>query len=145
MSSVTFHVNVGNRQDYLCRLARKSIATGTKTVMLIQLEALDVIDLLLWTVSDSSFLAHCRNTAAPSVLARSDLILTTRLQPGLTGQVLVNTSDRMPDGYRCFDRVIEVVGTDDSERQAARLRWRQYSGCGDELLHFDAQGRVESP
>ena len=49
--------------------------------------------------------------------------------------VLVNLGpDDAPDADR-FARVIELVGADDADRQAARRRWRAYEARGMVVTH----------
>lgn len=145
MTSVTFHVNVTDRQDYACRLARKALASNTRTVMVVDAQDLDALSDYLWAASDTDFLAHCSNNSPPSVRERSRLTLTPALHPGMRGQVLVNLAAVVSDACDSFDRVIEIVGTAETERSAARVRWRHYCAAGHHPSHFDANSRTASP
>lgn len=139
MTSVSFHFNVSDCFDYVCRLARKAQAAHTSAVLLAEADLLERMDHDLWCVSATDFLAHSRATDTPGVRARSPLVLTSSLQPGLQGTVLVNLLATVSEGYEGFDRVIEVVGLEESERGAARQRWRQYAAAGLSLTRFDAR------
>jgi DNA polymerase-3 subunit chi len=52
--------------------------------------------------------------------------------------VLVNLGAVPPDDCEAFDRVIEVIGTADDERQGGRARWRHYESWGVRPLHHGA-------
>jgi DNA polymerase-3 subunit chi len=61
-----------------------------------------------------------------------------RSQHGLAHkQVLVNLGDDVPAGFGRFERVIEVVGLNDTDRQLARTRWRHYADRGYTITRHD--------
>ncbi|MNW15788.1 DNA polymerase III subunit chi [compost metagenome] len=66
------------------------------------------------------------------MLQRSPTVLASQVDAGLPHKrVLLNLSDRMPDDFAQFERVIEVVSADDdNDRQLARQRWRDYTAQG---------------
>ena len=141
MTSIVFHFNVSNRLDYTCRLVRKGVTTGAKLLLWVPADELDQLDQDLWHLSPTEFVPHCGTTAAEHVFARSPVVLTSNLTVSSQGDVLVNLCEHTPDGFAAFKKVIEVVGLDESSRQAARQRWRHYAQAGVELVRHDAQGR----
>jgi DNA polymerase III subunit chi len=52
-------------------------------------------------------------------------------------QVLVNLSQKVPEGFDAYERVIEVVSQEDTDRQSARLRWKYYSEGGYDIVRHD--------
>ncbi len=43
----------------------------------------------------------------------------------------------MPKGFEQFDRLIEVVGLNDEDRQVARDRWKHYAELGYVMTRHD--------
>jgi len=52
-------------------------------------------------------------------------------------RVLVNLHEESPPAFSRFERLIEVVGTDEDDRQRARGRFRFYRDRGYEIHHHD--------
>lgn len=136
---VEFHSGVPDKLDHACRLLRKAQAAGARVVVAGEAALLDRLDVALWTFDALSFVPHVRVRASapqPPAAARTPVWLADR--PAASGQrdVLVNLGADMVPGWQQFARVIEVVGTDDHDSQAARQRWRTYAGqAGLELVH----------
>lgn len=142
MTTVSFHFNVIDRFNYVCRLARKGMAANVRTVLVADADTLDQVDQHLWLAAATDFLPHCRDTAAPAVLTRSPLLLTQSVAAVPKTEVLITLCASIPDGFENFERVIEVVGQQEHERAAARQRWRQYAATGLQLTRFDAAGKA---
>jgi DNA polymerase-3 subunit chi len=45
-------------------------------------------------------------------------------------ETLLNLGDAAPRGFETFERLIELVSTDESDRATARERWKSYAGRG---------------
>ena len=54
--------------------------------------------------------------------------------------MLVNLDNLVPPGFERFDRVIELVGTGEDERLAARARWKHYASRGYAIVRHDVSG-----
>lgn len=139
MTTIAFHFNVSNRHAYACTVARQAAAAGSKLVVLVEPDDLVQLDCDLWQLSAVDFVPHCGSNANANVVARSPVFLTSTLRNTPHQDMLVNLGESVPDGFAAFDRVIEVVGLDDSSRQAARQRWRHYVEAGMELVRHDAK------
>jgi len=139
MPELAFHFNVPDKLAYACRLLRKAVAAGSRVVVLAQADALAQLDTLLWTFSQTDFIAHARLGAAAELVAASPVVLAESARaPGLPHHdVLVNLSGSWPDGFEEFRRVIEVVSLDEIDRQQARVRWKRYSALGYAIQRHD--------
>jgi DNA polymerase-3 subunit chi len=140
MKDVTFHFNAPDRQGHACRLLRKAYLKGAQLVAVVEPEALDALDAALWTLSSGEFIPHARPGDSPAVQSRSPIVLATEVPASedvLPGTVLVNLRGRFPVGFETFARVIEVVTLEDTDRQQARERWRQYRALGIEPQRHD--------
>ncbi len=137
MTRIEFHFNTTERLLYACRLLRKARGRSL-TVGVVGSEAsLRQLDAALWTFSEVDFLPHSTARDTPEIQAASPIRL--HADPAqLTGlDVLVNLGDEVPAGFESFERLIEIVATDDHGRMTARQRWRHYTALGYALEQHD--------
>ena len=141
MTEVEFHFNVGDKLDYSCRLLRKAHAGGAQLLVTADPVTLAQLDQMLWTLSATDFLPHCRSDAPPATLALSPIVLAaSALEPVLEGRasgVLVNLGQDVPPGFESFERFIEIVSSAPDDRQAGRQRWNHYKQRGYALKAHD--------
>ncbi|MEK9950708.1 MAG: DNA polymerase III subunit chi [Curvibacter sp.] len=139
MTDVAFHFNAPDKQAYACRLLRKAVAAGSRVVVTAPDDALARLDTLLWTFSQTDFIAHARAPGDAGLLAASPVVLTSA--PAAAGlphrQVLLNLGTALPDGFEQYERVIEVVSLDEDDRLQARARWKQYTARGYTIQRHD--------
>lgn len=139
MTEVAFHFNAPDKQAYACRLLRKAVAAGSRVVVTAPAEVLTRLDSLLWTFSQTDFIAHARAPGEAEVIAASPVVLTEA--PAAAGlphrQVLLNLGTALPGGFEQYERVIEVVSLDEDDRQQARGRWKQYTERGYAIQRHD--------
>ena len=136
MTAVTFHFNVSDRTDYICRLVRKAARLGSQVVLSGPSASLEHFDRCLWTFDDVEFLPHAR-WPAPAGSPRVKVWLTQDPTECDTRDVLVNLGVAPPEGYAQYQRLIEVVSQDEADRAAARLRWKHYSAQGDAIVRHE--------
>ncbi len=141
MTHIAFHFNVGDRFDYGCRLARKAVNQRARLLVLLPQDDLARFDQSLWQLSPISFVPHCDANASVAVQTRSPIVLTADVSSTHAADVLVNLSDAVPTNFSSFARVIEIVGSDEPSRQAARQRWRRYAAAGFQLERFDVASK----
>ena len=137
MTPVAFHFNAPDRLAYVCRLLRKAVSSGSKIVVLGQLDVLQQLDTDLWTFSAVDFVPHCHLSSDPGVVAATPVILTPSTQKTPHQEVLINLDQVIPENFEQFERVIEVVGLEDQDRQLARGRWKHYAAQGYAIQRHD--------
>lgn len=138
MTQLAFHFGAPDKLAYACRLLRKAVGTGARVVVVADAYSVQRLDSDLWALAATDFLAHCTEEADAAVLQRSAVVLVQQLGADLPHHdVLVNLSDAIPDGFKDFERVIEVVSTDDADRNLARGRWKQYVEMGYAITRHD--------
>jgi DNA polymerase-3 subunit chi len=138
MTEVAFHFNAPDKLAYACRLLRKAVAGGARVVVTAPAEALGRLDTLLWTFSQTDFIAHARAPGDAGVLAASPVVLAESPSQALPHhEVLLNLGVDMPEGFEQYQRVIEVVSLDEDDRQLARGRWKAYTGQGYDIVRHD--------
>ena len=138
MTEVAFHFNAPAKLAYACRLVRKAAGTGARVVVTGEPELLRELDVALWTFSPLEFVAHCHAESADAqVLAASPVVLSAEARSAPHQQVLVNLGAPVPEGFERFERLIEVVSTDEADRQDARRRWKHYADRGYAVQRHD--------
>jgi DNA polymerase-3 subunit chi len=137
VTELAFHFNVPDRLGYACRLLRKAVGSGARVVVTGPPDTLQELDALLWTFSATDFVPHCLADSEPHVVAASPVILSTVVASAAHQQVLLNLGELVPSGFDQFERVIELVGQDERERQFARARWKQYTERGHAITRHD--------
>lgn len=137
MTAVAFHFNAPDPLAYVCRLLRKAVGSGARLVVTGAPETLQRLDAALWCLSPIDFVPHCHLASESHVLMASPVILAPEVESTPHQQVLVNLGQWVPGGFERFERLIEVVGLDEEERQLARARWKQYAGLGHAITRHD--------
>jgi DNA polymerase III subunit chi len=145
MTEIAFHVNAPDKLDYACRLLRATQKKSAQVLVLGQLDALKSLSSKLWAMSPTEFLPHCLADAEPAVLAQSPIVLSAELPSSTTeSQVLLNLGAVLPDGFQRFERLIELVGQDSDDLQAARNRWKHYKDRGYALSRYDVVSKAQT-
>ncbi len=138
MTSIAFHFNAPGKLAYVCRLLRKAAASGSTVAVLGEESLLAKLDEQLWSFSALDFVPHGRaQSLSEPQREHTPILLCDTPQQGLGRQVLVNLTQAMPSSVAHFDRVIEVVSQDETDRLSARVRWKQYTEQGFEIVRHD--------
>lgn len=137
MTELAFHFNVPEPLFYVCRLLRKAVASGAKVVVTASPDTLAALDGALWTFSALDFVPHCFEGSDPALVAATPVVLAASLDNLAHQQILLNLGLNVPAGFDRFERLIEVVGLEEDERQAARIRWKYYADQGHPIVRHD--------
>ena len=138
MTQIDFYVlgeNAEHRvENVACRLAEKALQSGSRIYLCCQdSDQIQLLDELLWTFRDSSFLPHSceeQDSSAP-------IGLGTERPPEHHHDVLINLSGRIPEGYARFERILELVPADHQSREASRQNFSHYRDRGYPLQKHD--------
>lgn len=145
MTEIAFHFNVPERLAYACRLLRKAAGSGAKVVVTGQPGTLKELDTALWTFSATDFIPHSDLDGDAAAVALSPLLLASSLASTPHHEVLLNLGQMVPDGFEKYQRVIELVGIEDEERQLARVRWKHYTDLGYAIARHDLSLKASQP
>ena len=129
MTSIDFYFNAADRLQVACRLAGKALAQGSR--MVVYAPDPDVatrIDRLMWTWPATGFVPHC--PADDPLAAETPVIISGSDELPPQYGVLLNLSADCPPHFASFERLLEVVGMEDADREAARARFRSYKSRG---------------
>jgi DNA polymerase-3 subunit chi len=136
MTRIDFYTKVADRLQTACTLCGKAVARQMRVLVLTpDAEATERMDRLLWTHPPVGFLPHVRAGHRlagvtpivvdhdPGTLERDDLLLNLRPDP--------------PELFSRFQRLIEIVGQDEEDTRAGRIRYRFYRDRGYEITLHD--------
>ena len=139
MTRVDFHSKVPDKVLYACRLVRKARAADMKVVVHLEdARQLTAFDEALWAFSEQDFLPHV--SAGDALAAQTPVILTHDANDPLPHhQVLINLSQRTPEHFARFERLFEILSTDEEDLVSGRERYKQYQQRGYPLTHFVAE------
>ena len=143
MTRIEFHFNTNERLLHTCRLLRKVRSQDMRIAVVGAPATLRQLDAELWRFQDVSFLTHCTPESSPEVQSASPICLGP--DPLIWGMndVLVNLSDDVPTGFEGFQRLIEIVSSDEHGKAQARLRWKHYKSLGFNLAQHDLSKSTE--
>ena len=142
LTRVDFHTNVPDKLVYACRLARKAYMAGNKIVVLAGNDTqLDFLNAAMWTISPTDFVPHV--LASDPLAAQSPIVLTDSEEVELPHHdILINLSQLPPASYAQFQRVFEIVSTDEQDAQAGRQRFQHYRKLNVQPTHFVAGNKA---
>lgn len=140
MPQIDFYIVEDSAADswlrYTCRLVEKAYTLGMHVHIHTPNEGLTMqMDELLWVFRDRSFIPHQQTCAENELCA----VTLNHNQLPSQRELLVNLSPQAPDFYHQFERVIEVVGSDNTMKQQARERFRYYKDQGEDPSHHQVR------
>jgi DNA polymerase III subunit chi len=145
MTEIAFHVNAPDKLDYACRLLRATQKKSAQVLVLGQIDALKSLSSKMWAMAPTEFLPHCLADASAEVLSHSPIVLSSELPTNAAeSQVLLNLGAVLPAGFERFERLIELVGQDSDDLQAARTRWKHYKDRGYALSRYDVVSKAQT-
>ncbi|MES2150654.1 MAG: DNA polymerase III subunit chi [Pseudomonadota bacterium] len=138
MTRIDFHTNIADKLAYACRLARKAYGARGQLVLLVEDEAqAATLDAALWTLSETDFLPHA--LAGNALAAQSPIVISLPGQDALPHfDMLVNLTRSTPAQVDRFERVFEIVSSDEQDAAAGRKRYAAYKQQAYPLTHFVA-------
>jgi len=125
--------SIPHRLDFACRLIEK--AYKHKHRIYVHVESVDdahLLDEILWTYRDDSFLPHHIHGEGPTPTPPIQIGYTKA--PEKERDILLNLSSNIPEFYLQFKRVLEIVINNPNAQTIARQRYREYRSKG-----FDIQ------
>lgn len=133
MTQVDFYIlqddRPGSQSLFTCRLAEKAFKQGHQVyINTASGQQLKKLDDMLWTFRDGSFLPHGLYEANAD--STHPVLLGHGVDPEGPNDVLVNLSNDIPAFFSRFNRVAELVGGDEAQRESARVRYRFYKDRG---------------
>lgn len=118
------------RQRFACRLAEKAYRQkNTVHIQVSDEQTARLMDELLWTFRDGSFLPHevIDNNGA---IADSPVTVGTVTGKEETPDLLINLAETLPSNVESFSRIAEIVTSDDRGKSRGREHFARYRDAG---------------
>jgi DNA polymerase-3 subunit chi len=132
VTQIDFYTHVESRLHTACQLCAKAASQGLRLfVYAPDADTVRDLDRLLWTTPATGFIPHCR--PGDPLAAVTPVILSEFPDPLPHDEVLLNLHPEVPTFFSRFRRLIEIVSTDEADRQQARARFRFYRDRGYDL------------
>jgi len=137
MTRVEFYFNVPDKFAKTVELCEKALSKGRQLTIYTQNDAMSSdMQNLLWTHTASSFLANCYMNEAHSQF--SPIVIDAQGENLLQDDVLINLQAVQPLFFSRFRYLVELVGSDEADKTAARARFRFYKDRGYDIKSTDA-------
>jgi len=132
MTTIDFYTHVPDRLDVAAKIIAKAHAAhGSVRVLTPDAATTDALDRRLWLLPPTSFLPHC--TLDSPLAAETPIWIGHSLEHAGPAAVLVNLHPAPPPFFSRFERLAEIVGTDEADAAAGRERWKFYKERGYEM------------
>ncbi len=119
------------RMVVACRLAEKAYLRDLRALLLAESAGeAEALDALLWTFADQSFVPHGLVVDGSAADPSAPVQLTVDAARAPDADLLVNLSDRIPDGFERYPRIAEIVDAEPGRRERARERFKHYREHG---------------
>ena len=139
MTRIDFYRYAEDKLRFACRLAARAFEKSSRLVVYSPDAArLREFDQLLWTFQATRFVPHCMAGAA--VEAETPIILASSGESLPHHDVLLNLGDEWPPFFATFERLLEIVSTDEADKERARGRYSFYKQRGYELKVNEVEG-----
>jgi DNA polymerase-3 subunit chi len=136
MTSIDFYFNAQDRLQVACRLAGKALAQKKRMLIYApEPEVASRIDKMLWTWPAIGFVPHC--ALHDPLAAETPVLIGADAETPAGCQLLLNLGSECPPHFERFERLLEVVASDETERQAGRSRYRFYLDRGYKISNHD--------
>ena len=136
MTEVLFYTNAPDKLRTTCQLSCKALERKRRVMILTpEVQVTNRLSQLLWTTPSTGFTPHCR--AADRLAGVTPVIIDHVTDPVIHEDVLINLCEDMPSFFSRFQRLIEIVTDDQSDRDRARERYRYYRDRGYDIVTHD--------
>jgi DNA polymerase-3 subunit chi len=139
VTRIDFYRFAEDKQRFACRLAAKVFDRAARLVVYSPDAArLADFDRALWTFQATRFVPHC--FAGAPLAGETPVILATSGESLPHHDVLLNLGDEWPPFFSSFERLLEIVATDEEDKARARGRWSFYKQRGYEMKVNEIEG-----
>ena len=139
LTRIDFYRYAEDKERFACRLAAKAYSQASKLVVYAaDSQRLRDFDKALWTFQSTGFVPHVFLDSP--LAAETPVILATGGDALPHHDVLLNLDDEWPPFFATFERLLEVVSTDESDKERARSRYAFYKKRGYDIQVRDIEG-----
>ena len=136
MTRIEFYFNVTDKPALTIKLVQAAVAKRKLvTVSATDEAAAQQLSALLWQADAASFVPNL--LANEALAAQTPVVLHWQNQAILQDELLINVSENQPSFFSQFTELIEIVGTNEQDKAAARTRYKFYRDRGYEIKNTD--------
>jgi DNA polymerase-3 subunit chi len=147
MTRIDFYFNVADKQQAICDLVQSALSKRRQVMLFAADEKMaSDVSVSLWQNKAESFLPnvqlnHLHAAVTPVVIGlQGDDAIKNSAQDDM----LINLTANEPSFFSRFTQLIELVGSDEQDKIAARTRFKFYRDRGYEIKSTDhAQMKLE--
>lgn len=139
MTSIDFYSHVDDPIAIVIRLVGRAMTPhGTVRVLTPDAATTDALDRKLWLLPATAFVPHCR---LDSALASETPVIVDHVLTHEGGtNVLINLAPEPPPFFSRFERLLEIVATDENAVARGRERYLYYRKRGYPLAAHNMAG-----
>lgn len=138
MAVAEFHHDAPDRLRHACMLVAQLHAQGRQVWIHCDSDALAArLDQMLWLFEPLAFIPHVREGHPLS--AQTPVRIGRDPSAAPVEAVLLNLAGDVPAGFEQRSHIIEIVGRDPADRDAARARFVRYRQSGFDMQTFKAE------
>ena len=142
MTEITFYTFADNPLDVARRIAAKAHGQGKQVMLYAPDPAVaDAIDRLLWTTPALGFVPHCRDSDA--LAGETPVLIGTDADALRSADVMINLHTEQPPAFARFERLVEIIGLDETGIEQGRARYRFYKTRGYALQTHDLRPHAD--
>lgn len=136
MTVIDFYTRVAEPLKFVTKIVAKAYREhGSVRVLTPDADTTAALDRLLWLDPPLAFLPHCR--MGSPIAGETPIWIDETLEHAGPAAVLVNLHHEPPPFFSRFERLAEVVGSEEPQLLAGRARFRFYRERGYELRQHD--------
>ncbi|MEY3884379.1 MAG: hypothetical protein RIS87_154 [Pseudomonadota bacterium] len=140
MTRVEFIFNVPDKLAKVTDLCEKAVTKGRQLTVFTQGDMMNLaLNKQLWQLSATSFLPS--NFPDHAMSKFSPIVLDATGENLLQDDVLINLQSETPPFFSRFRYLVELVGHEESDKSAARVRFKFYRDRGYEIKNTDMAER----
>lgn len=136
MTRVDFYFNAPGKAEVARKLATKAFQAGQQALVYTRQPSRgQELDALFWTAQQLSFLPHVR--CGHHLAGQTPILIGDAPDQLASADVLINLEDDTPPFFSRFARVMEIVTTEENDRELARARLRFFRERGYQVETHD--------
>ncbi len=136
MTRVEFFFNVPDKLAKIAELCDKAVGKGRQLTIFTPDDAVShALQQVLWQQAVTSFLPSAKSDEVSSEF--SPIVLDADGEQLRQDDILINLQTQHPPFFSRFRYLVELVGVDEADKVAARLRYRFYRDRGYEVKSTD--------
>ena len=136
MTRIYFYFNVGDKQQVTTGLVESALAKRRQvTICVADESSAESISADLWQHKPEGFLPNV--LANHAAAAQTPVVIHWKNQAMLQDELLINLTQTEPSFFSRFTQLIELVGDDEQDKIAARVRFKFYRDRGYEIKSID--------